>query len=113
VILASNGAEALQKWREETFDVVFMDVQMPVLDGLEATRLIRAEEPSGGRRIPIVALTAHAMGGDRDLCLAAGMDDYISKPISGDSLRQAILRCGARDRGSVNGCPAAKVGSVG
>jgi signal transduction histidine kinase/CheY-like chemotaxis protein len=93
VVLASNGAEAVQKWREGTFDIILMDVQMPELDGLEATRRIRAEEQSGGRHIRIVALTAHAMGGDRDLCLTAGMDDYISKPISSDSLRQAILRC--------------------
>jgi PAS domain S-box-containing protein len=77
-----NGAEALEAIERERFDLVLMDVQMPQLDGLEATRLLRQREAvRNGRRIPVVAMTAHALKGDRERCLAAGMDDYISKPI--------------------------------
>jgi CheY-like chemotaxis protein len=81
VTINSSGSEAVQKWRTGTYDLILMDLQMPELDGLEATRLIRAEEAAKGSHIPIVAMTAHAMDGNREQCLATGMDDYISKPI--------------------------------
>ncbi|MBN2397026.1 MAG: response regulator [Deltaproteobacteria bacterium] len=92
VELADNGEVALRLVQDKAYDLVFMDVQMPVLDGLEATRRIRlAEEKAGdGRRVPIIAMTAHAMEGDRDVCLAAGMDDYIAKPFRSDQLHHAL-----------------------
>ena len=80
VDLATNGAEALEAVQREPYDVVLMDVQMPVMDGLEATRRIKALEAPHGS-IPIIAMTANAMSEDRDRCLEAGMDDYLSKPI--------------------------------
>ncbi len=88
-----NGREAVDILKSEIFDVVLMDCQMPEMDGYEATRLIRNKksgvlDPS----IPIIAMTAHAVKGDREKCLAAGMDDYISKPIQPEILRQAIQK---------------------
>ncbi len=79
--LASNGLEALQQWRQNDFDLILMDVQMPEMTGLQATTLIRQEEAIGAH-IPILAMTASAMSEERDRCLAAGMDDFISKPVS-------------------------------
>ena len=81
-VLASDGREAIAEWTTGRFDVIFMDVQMPDLDGFDATREIRRLEAGTGIRVPIVAMTAHAMPGDRERCLAAGMDDYVTKPIS-------------------------------
>jgi signal transduction histidine kinase/ActR/RegA family two-component response regulator len=82
VILAHNGKEALELIEKEVLDLVLMDVQMPELDGLQATLEVREKEKTSGAHIPIVAMTAHAMQGDRERCLAAGMDAYISKPIN-------------------------------
>jgi two-component system, sensor histidine kinase and response regulator len=90
---AGNGQEALVRVRETTFDLVFMDCQMPVLDGFEATAEIRRfETKHGRRRVPIVALTASALKGERERCLAAGMDDYLSKPVRQSELGQTICR---------------------
>jgi signal transduction histidine kinase/DNA-binding response OmpR family regulator len=80
--LAADGREAIAAWSTGGCDVVFMDVQMPDVDGFDATREIRRLEAGTGRRVPIVAMTAHAMPGDRERCLMAGMDDYITKPVS-------------------------------
>jgi CheY-like chemotaxis protein len=90
VHLARDGREAIRAWRRRKFDLILMDVQMPFLDGLEATRLIREQEAISGEHIPIIALTAHALKGDRERCLQAGMDDYVSKPVSRARLMEAI-----------------------
>jgi CheY-like chemotaxis protein len=90
VTVVSNGREALLTLERETFDLVLMDVQMPEMDGFEATSSIRARERFTGKRIPIIAMTAHAMGGDRDKCLASGMDAYVPKPIRSAELFETI-----------------------
>jgi CheY-like chemotaxis protein len=98
VVTADNGTEAVAAFARQAFDAVLMDVQMPEMDGLEATAAIRARELPG-HRIPIIAITAHAGQGDLERCLEAGMDDYIRKPIQAAELFAAIEgRCGA-------GCP--------
>jgi PAS domain S-box-containing protein len=96
VTVANNGQEALVKLAEQSFDLVLMDLQMPELDGLEATAEIRRREQATGAHTPIVAMTAHAMKGDRELCLAAGMDGYVAKPIDASELDQAIEMYGRR-----------------
>ena len=88
--LASNGIEAIECVARQTYDVVLMDVQMPEMDGIEASRRITARWPTG-QRPRIVAMTANAMQGDREMCLAAGMDDYLSKPIRLDELVEALM----------------------
>ena len=90
VATADNGIEALDKVASGHFDLIFMDVQMPEMDGYETTRRIRAREAEGTARHTIIAMTANAMSGDRELCLAAGMDDYITKPIKMGELKQVI-----------------------
>jgi diguanylate cyclase (GGDEF)-like protein len=86
IVVAANGKEAVAAFETQSFDLILMDVQMPEMDGFEATAAIRQKEKSLGRHIPIVAMTAHAMKGDRERCLAAGMDGYLSKPIHTDEL---------------------------
>jgi signal transduction histidine kinase/ActR/RegA family two-component response regulator len=92
VQVASNGQEALDMLERERFDIALLDVQMPELDGFEATAQIRAREQAGGGHLPIVAMTAHAMNGDRERCLAAGMDGYLPKPIDPVRLAHEIRR---------------------
>jgi CheY-like chemotaxis protein len=93
--VASNGVEAIESIERQTYDVVLMDVQMPEMDGLEASRRITAKYPAT-RRPRIVAMTANAMQGDREECLAAGMDDYVTKPIRVDQLVEALQHATAR-----------------
>jgi signal transduction histidine kinase/CheY-like chemotaxis protein len=90
VLVANTGREALAALEKEPFDIVLMDVQMPEMDGLEAASLIREREKGAGVRQPIVALTAHAMKGDQERCMAAGMDGYVSKPIHAQQLFRLI-----------------------
>ena len=92
VQLAANGTEALAALEEGEFDVALMDIQMSVMDGFKATALIREQEKKKGGHLPIIAMTAHALKSDREKCLEAGMDDYISKPIRADELRAAVTR---------------------
>ncbi len=91
-VLAKDGKEALEQIAQKKFDLVLMDVQMPEMDGLTATQHIRESEKLSGMHLPIVAMTARAMRGDRETCLAAGMDGYISKPIALEELKAAIER---------------------
>jgi two-component system sensor histidine kinase/response regulator len=89
ITLATNGLEALEQWRQSDFDLILMDVQMPEMNGLQTTTQIRREEAIGAH-VPIVAMTASAMSEERDRCLAAGMDDFISKPVSFKVIDQMI-----------------------
>jgi CheY-like chemotaxis protein len=85
-----DGSEAIAV-HDEGWDVILMDIQMPGMDGFEATRRIREAEEGTGAHVPIVAVTAHAMRGDRETCLEAGMDSYVSKPFDAESLTRAML----------------------
>lgn len=92
VDVANNGLEALEQLAGNDYDVVFMDVQMPEMDGMTATARIREDEKTSGKHIPIIAMTAHAMQGDREKCLEGGMDEYVSKPIRRKDLKAVIER---------------------
>ena len=87
---APNGKEALAALAKRPFDVVLMDIQMPEMDGFEATARIREREQGTGEHVPIVAMTAHAMKGDRERCLDAGMDEYVTKPLQAEPLLRTI-----------------------
>jgi two-component system, sensor histidine kinase and response regulator len=93
-VRARNGVEVVAAASEGVFDLILMDVQMPELDGLEATMTIRAREAGTDNHIPIIALTANVMKGDELLCTRAGMDDYLAKPIDPSALRAALARWG-------------------
>ncbi len=116
--IAEDGQQALQKLEKTCYDAVLMDVQMPVMDGLAATAAIRAREEAGGApgtpgRVPIIAMTARAMKGDRERCLVAGMDGYVSKPIDAAQLFDELARLmtdsttqhGGFTADPSNGCP--------
>jgi CheY-like chemotaxis protein len=90
VVVANNGKEAVAALASAQFDVVLMDVEMPDMDGLEATAVIRVKERQTGGHLPIIAMTAHAMKGDRERCIEAGMDDYLSKPIRAQQLFETL-----------------------
>jgi CheY-like chemotaxis protein len=90
--MASNGLDVLRALDEQLFDMIFMDVQMPDMDGLETTAEIRRREQSTGKHQIIIATTAHAMAGDRERCLSAGMDDYLSKPVAVAKLNEMLSR---------------------
>jgi two-component system, sensor histidine kinase and response regulator len=96
VAIAENGRVALRMLEEQPFDLILMDVQMPEMDGFEATALIREKEKRSGQHIPIIAMTAHAMAGDRERCLAAGMDNYISKPVTASALLGLVAQYGGK-----------------
>jgi signal transduction histidine kinase/CheY-like chemotaxis protein len=101
LVHAANGREAVEAATREAFDLILMDVQMPEMDGLEATRRIRESERATARHTPIAAMTAHAMAGDRERCLGAGVDDYVSKPLQKADLLDLLDRISAA-RSSVN-----------
>jgi CheY-like chemotaxis protein len=90
VTTAENGRECVERFREGGYDAILMDVQMPEMDGFEATQAIRELEAATGGRIPVIAMTAHAMKDHRERCLEAGMDGYVSKPVAAEDLRQAL-----------------------
>jgi PAS domain S-box-containing protein len=90
VMVAANGLEAMEALAKETFDLVLMDLQMPEMDGFQATTAIREKEKASGAHLPIIALTAHAMKGDRERCLAGGMDGYLAKPIRSQDLDEIL-----------------------
>jgi CheY-like chemotaxis protein len=92
VTWTSNGQEALAALNRESFDLLLMDVQMPVMDGFEATAAIRSRERETSKHMPIIAITAHAMKGDQERCLAAGLDGYIAKPITSRALTDLLAK---------------------
>jgi signal transduction histidine kinase/CheY-like chemotaxis protein len=96
VVAVNNGLEAVDQVEREPFDLILMDISMPEMDGLEATAVLRSKYP-GDRRIPIIAMTAHALSGDREMCIRAGMDGYVSKPIQPEDLFSAIDEVMAKD----------------
>jgi CheY-like chemotaxis protein len=102
VIVARNGIEALAALDQHDFDLVLMDLQMPEMDGFEATAVIREREKGSGFHLPVIALTAHAMKGDREKCLAAGMDGYLTKPIRVLELDEILEEYSSHRLGSPN-----------
>jgi len=101
VHLATTSNDALNMLRTESFDIILMDWRMPVTDGLKCTLQIRELQEAQGHRVPIIAVTAHALTGDRERCLDAGMDDYLSKPFTLDQLQDKIqqwIKRGTQDR---------------
>jgi CheY-like chemotaxis protein len=98
VTCAGDGVQALEAFDKDRFDAILMDIQMPVMDGFEATAELRKREKSLDRRTPVLALTANAMQGDRERCLAAGMDGYVTKPINTQELLQAIAGAAAAEK---------------
>jgi len=98
--MAGNGAEAVEKVKHASFDIILMDIQMPIMGGLEATRHIREYERGTGKRVPIIAMTANAMCGDREKSLDAGMDDHITKPIELVELEKALHKQLSKKLGS-------------
>lgn len=105
VVIAANGRQALAQLETEGFDLVLMDVQMPEMDGFEATTTIRKMEETTGTHLPIVAMTAHAMQGDKERCLAAGMDGYLSKPLNLKELLVVVQSVLEKDPGCLLGTP--------
>src|SRR5260370_20861582 len=100
VVVAANGLEALQALDKQSFDMVLMDVQMPEMDGMEATAAIRQKEQASGSHQWIIALTAHAMKGDREKCLAAGLDGDLAKPIRPPDPGEVLEKCAKVDPGT-------------
>lgn len=90
--IVGNGEEALEQLQRKEYDIVFMDIQMPVMDGVMATRILRSDESLANRHTPVIAMTAHAMEEDKDRCLAAGMNDFLTKPVSLAKLRDVIVK---------------------
>jgi CheY-like chemotaxis protein len=93
VTVASNGREVLERFGADAYDLILMDVQMPEMDGLDATREIRGRERAArGTHVPIIAMTANAMKGDQEMCISAGMDGYVAKPVKKDVLFAEVTR---------------------
>ena len=109
VVVVVTGREAVTAVERERFDLVLMDVQMPVMGGFEATGVIRAREAQHGGHMPIIAMTAHAMRGDRERCLEAGMDDYLCKPVDPKSLLACVGRLTGEASSSLANAPQAQV----
>jgi CheY-like chemotaxis protein/HPt (histidine-containing phosphotransfer) domain-containing protein len=103
VTIAANGLDAVAVMRRQSFDAVLMDVQMPVMGGFEATAAIRALESESGRHVPIIAMTAHAMKGDRERCLLAGMDEYLTKPLDPRQLCLVVEQIAASSAPAIAG----------
>ncbi|HEX5933196.1 MAG TPA: response regulator, partial [Pseudorhizobium sp.] len=102
--IVENGARAVEVWQEKDPSLILMDVSMPVMNGHQATQKIREIETRNGGHVPIIGVTAHALESDKELCIAAGMDDYMSKPISPELLEQKIKAwIGERSSSSVLG----------
>ncbi len=106
VTVAGNGRETLASWQDGNFDLILMDIQMPLMDGFECTAAIRLCDQRRGTHTPIIAVTAHAMKGDEERCLAAGMDGYLAKPVRSQDLYAAIARVMARQESSAEEAPA-------
>jgi len=113
VVVANNGKEAVHAATSREFDAVLMDVQMPEMDGFEATAAIRLREKQTGRRVPIIAMTAHALKGDRERCLEADMDDYVSKPIRSEELFRTLAAVTAGGKSLESGAAASSAPETG